>query len=555
MNVSRDRRCVTRGLLVAVALATGLASACAPDAQSLAPIRVADNRNIAVPERRMVMFLVDGLDHEVFSEMVARGELPEIEEHLIRRGVSVENAVTCIPSITYAAQVTLLTGRQPGHHDILGDNWFDRRTLIWKTYNIGATYRDVDRDYTAPTVHQILGDQFTVNFQCAVRRGVTKTVDNWAESGICWLFGWHRAVDRWVGSDFEQLEGISRHAGRWPAFVHAYFPGVDACAHQAGSDSPLYREALRNVDGQIGSACDAMARVGLLDGTYLLLVSDHGHTPCPRENFIDVSEWLRKTHGWKVHEGRYGGATLERRQRYFAGVDATGVTDGSRVYMLYLRGPDGWLTRPDYEQCKEVLTACRPSLGLLPAVLVGACRRAPNQVWLYGRDGEATVTRRWSREEYEYRYDAISRDPLGYRTDATLAAFVQGGWHGSRSWLAATAGTHCPDTVAQIVELFDSPRSPDIALFAVEGWDFSREDVGGHGSIVRRDMWIPMIFAGPGIQPSGRIATARACDVAPTIVELLAGSERASKMGPMDGKSLASQLLDTRYPSEVVCAQ
>jgi hypothetical protein len=238
-------------------------------------------------------------------------------------------------------------------------------------------------------------------------------------------------------------------------------------------------------------------------------------------------------------------------------VDAVALNGGSRQFKLYLPGADGWTSRPDFERCKEVLTSGRPSLGTLPAVFVGACRKGPDQVWLYGRSGDATVTRRriageHSRpdrvepnprdNEIEYRYDVGTGDPLGYLSEPDTAEFVRQGWHGSRAWLTATTGSRCPDTPAQIVELFDSPRAPDIEIFAAEDWDFSHENVGGHGSILRRDMRIVMVFAGPGLPAGRRIATARAVDLAPTIVELLAGPDRLNEMGHLDGMSLVPPL-------------
>jgi arylsulfatase A-like enzyme len=507
----------------------------------------------------MVMFFVDGLDHQVFDEMLARNELPSIDKYLVRRGVSVENAVTCIPSITYAAASTFLTALYPGHHGIVGNNWFDRRSLTIRTYTTCETYRSVNNDFSAPTIYDVLSDRFTVNFQDAVRRGVGRTIDNWAETGICWFFKWHLAMDRWVAADFEKLEGLSRQAGRWPAFVQAYFPGVDARGHEVGADSPRYRQAVANVDRQIGLTCEGLIQAGLFDRTYLLFVTDHGHTPCARQNYIEITPWLARTHGWRIREEPCQADSFEQRQRCFAKVDAVGLNGGNRQYKLYLPGPQGWSSLPTFERCKEVLTGGgnprplnkggaggmaleQPSLGTLPAVFVGACRKGPGQVWIYGREGDATVTRCHHDTEPEYRYDVGSGDPLGYLTDAELAGFVRAGWHNARAWLNATAGARCPGTVAQIVEFFDSPRAPDIEVFAIEGWDFSYQNVGGHGSIVRRDMWIPMVFAGPGIPAGGRIATACAADVAPTIVELLAGPERLREMGHIDGISLVPQL-------------
>ena len=68
----------------------------------------------------------------------------------------------------------------------------------------------------------------------------------------------------------------------------------------------------------------------------------------------------------------------------------------------------------------------------------------------------------------------------------------------------------------QSVEMFDSPRAGDIVLFAATDWSFNKDDQGGHGSCLPRDMHMPMKVvyrkdSPPG--PAGRafIEQLRAC--------------------------------------------
>jgi hypothetical protein len=51
-----------------------------------------------------------------------------------------------------------------------------------------------------------------------------------------------------------------------------------------------------------------------------------------------------------------------------------------------------------------------------------------------------------------------------------------------------------------------------------------------------------MLFAGPGLPSGGRIPVARAVDIAPTLVEMVAGPQRVQRLGTIDGASLLSQL-------------
>jgi hypothetical protein len=59
-----------------------------------------------------------------------------------------------------------------------------------------------------------------------------------------------------------------------------YFPGVDLFTHVADSAMHEQQRYLTNVvDSAIGRLLDAYEQRGVLDSTYVLFVSDHGHTP------------------------------------------------------------------------------------------------------------------------------------------------------------------------------------------------------------------------------------------------------------------------------------
>ncbi|MCH8854096.1 MAG: hypothetical protein IID41_15810, partial [Planctomycetes bacterium] len=140
-----------------------------------------------------------------------------------------------------------------------------------------------------------------------------------------------------------------------------------------------------------------------------------------------------------------------------------------------------------------------------------------------------------------YRLHSRGGDPLGYLDDPKLRAFVEGGWHDSRAWLAATADTLHPDFVPQVVEMFDSPRAGDIVLFAAEDWAFDTWN-SGHGSSLAGDMRVPMYFAGPDLAHGGQIDCARNVDIMPTVLDLLGEAHRLGEVEPIDGQSLAEEL-------------
>ncbi len=110
-------------------------------------------------------------------------------------------------------------------------------------------------------------------------------------------------------------------------------------------------------------------------------------------------------------------------------------------------------------------------------------------------------------------------DPLGYTEISEIRQRLEtpqdGDW-----WLHATARSGAPDLVVQLSEFFDSPRSPDVYITPAPGYGFKFDRSAGHGSLARRELVVPLVFAGPGV-PRGNLEAARTVDVAPTILRYL----------------------------------
>ena len=61
----------------------------------LKPVRLIDD-SVRVPQQKVIIFFVDGVNREVFRKMLAAGELGNIDKYLIKRGVRIEDAVTAV---------------------------------------------------------------------------------------------------------------------------------------------------------------------------------------------------------------------------------------------------------------------------------------------------------------------------------------------------------------------------------------------------------------------------------------------------------------------------
>src|SRR5207342_345073 len=77
--------------------------------------------------RQAIILLADGARADVFERMLAAGELPEIERHVVARG-GYRRATSTFTSTTIPAHLPFLTGRFAGSANVPGYRWFDHRS-------------------------------------------------------------------------------------------------------------------------------------------------------------------------------------------------------------------------------------------------------------------------------------------------------------------------------------------------------------------------------------------------------------------------------------------
>lgn len=544
-----SRKVLVRSLIVLLVL-TPLAAWGVIGCRGNQPLHVRLDADVSVPQRCAVLFFADGLDQTKMRELLSQGRLPHIQRHFVEGGVEVRRAIAALPPTTYPNAVSLLTGLLPGHHGILGNQWYDRDTMLFFNYGSGETYRSVNEHFDALTIYDLLSDELTVNVQCHTRRGATFTIDNVNLSAIKWFLGWYEGYDRRVGISIEEVGQIANRQKRWPILTTLYFPGLDEVGHACGVDSRRYAGALRTVDAQIGRVISALERAGVAPHCYFVLVTDHGHVATTPERTFELIRWLRERRGLRVRDllshDEDELEPLERLQR----VQAVALDGAFRRAVIHLPGPGGWRDWPTPEQVEQVLgfnDAPEQALHEQPGVGLVCIRGDGSNVRVISRRGQAVIERRVREGVAEYRIRSgssafSSGDPLDYRDDGACAAFVEAGWHSSREWLAATAHTRYPDFVPQILEMFESPRAGDIVVFADEGWTFRRGERGGHGSAASSDVCVSMFFSGPDLPRGASIPHGRLVDVMPTLLELLGRGDRLARAGQIDGESLAAEL-------------
>ncbi len=504
-----------------------------------AAMRLRLTDEVVRPSRNVVIFFADGLDVQRLHEMLDAGLLPNIRRTFLEGGVEVRDALSSIPSITYPNCSTIVTGLFPGHHDILGNFWFDRDRAAIHYYMTLATARNVNQDLRAPTLYDMLSDRLTVSVLAQTHKGVTVSLDFKDVFDSGWALGRYLWVNQQVGESLPEVADLANRLQRWPTVLMTYYPGVDEIGHRQGTDSTEYAAALADLDRTVGRMTQGMTAMGLGASTYYALIADHGMVPRRAGQDFAFIDWLRHDKRMRVRNMPLDEADYADRFEKLQGYDAVATVDAGRVAMVHLRG-DRWLRRPDANSVRAWATQ-EPAVHELPAVEMVAARSERGGATVWSRRGSFSVERRIDASLPSYRVVAYAGDPLALESTPALARFVEAGWHASREWLAASATARYPDIVPQLVEMFDSPHTGDLVVFAAEDWLLYPTEWAGHGSTLHRDMHVPMFFAGPDLPAGTQIPVARLVDFTPTLLGLLGEQERIARFA-MDGVDLSAAL-------------
>jgi len=499
-----------------------------------------------------IVFFVDGVNADIFQDMLEAGELPAIRKYFVDRGLYCPRAVANTPSVTLANLTSFVTGQFPGHHGVTGINWFDRNRLVWRNYETIAQKNTLDGDYIAPNIYEQFPARTTLSVFFQPHRGTTKFFENWTSAGPPFFFGWYEFVDRLTLFRLNEAMTLARKRRAMPAVTIAYMLAPDFRAYGHGVSSSDYRNAIKHTDYQIGRVLGDVERAGLLNQVIIALVSDHSLMDVKQH--FPIEPFLRDRLGLHVATGRLWEQTpFEKRRDHYDKHTAVLYGSGDRYWAVCLRkpvlGPDGtlrfepWPVRPDatdlqaYPVAKATGLAAWFAPTAMPtadssradllqtlvsqqAVDAIAYAVAPSRVRVRTKQGEVEF-RQCAGRGGEISYHAIrGDDPFGWG-QSLPDGVLDGTSMSPREWLAATARTQFPDLPAQIVAYFRARRAGDIAVFAAPGWDLRDLNAAGHGGLRPGDMLVPVLLAGPGIPTTKRTDATRVADVMPTLLKLL----------------------------------
>lgn len=498
---------------------------------------------IHVPDRQVILFVVDGMDAGRTDGLIDEGRLPHIRRRFVERGTRFTQAFGVFPSVTYANCTSIITGRFPGDHGIIGNTWYDPSTATFHDYRSAGSYLNVNQHLPVPTLFELVPDHPTLNLRYIMSYGADMNYALGTRAKILWWFNMHEAVDRQIIYDMRKALRAIRAKEVWPALTVVYLPSVDEVGHHHGPGSEAYARAMENVDRIIGRFTDAYAEAGLDGSTYYVLLSDHSMVATPDDRRFDLVRWFREEARQRVWTSAALPAEEEKRRAVLTRYDMILNINAGRIARIYLPGRENETNVEKATRRAKWLREQHALEFLLanPAVDLRMTPHTPHGVDIASKNGHAVIAQDGCHPMV-YRFGQYDGDPLAWRGSAKLQTYLDGESLPSDLALPLTADTDYPDLIGQAIELFQSDRGGDVILTAAADWTFHPTWKGGHGSALRRDMQIPLYVAGPGIDAGCVETPVRSVDVVPTILEWLGVDVPAEHAIGLDGKSLLSRV-------------
>lgn len=261
---------------------------------------------------RVLIFALDGVGQEPLNDALDSGALPALTALLGERtgsgtfahGVSAGPVLSVLPSITLAAWTTLFTGAPPAETGVPGNEWFERgRNLFHAPAPVSVTGR---ADAMATLADQLLDSLVAVPtlFERAEVRSYVSLLPVHRGADMLGLPGGGALADLFaafpkgaVGDEpvkrevyssvdrtsAERMVTLVREEGP-PDLAVVYFPGIDLFTHATPSPLEEQQRYLAEVtDSAMAEVLAAYREAGALEGTYVLVTADHGHTPVPSD--------------------------------------------------------------------------------------------------------------------------------------------------------------------------------------------------------------------------------------------------------------------------------
>ena len=261
---------------------------------------------------RMIIFAFDGVGYDQFMAAVHSGKAPRMQallgtqksHDLFEHAYSIPNAVDVLPT-TMPGWTATFTGLPPAWNGVTGDEFFIREKMdFYAPVPVSVDNPDdalrmlsanlLGKVIETPTVFERLGLRSYVSLN-GVYRGadVFTDLDRGSYAGMLaavakgLLPGTSVAREVFADVDEDSVNALTENIDKngFANLQVVYFPGIDLYTHRAKNPLESQVSYLEDfTDGNVGKVLDYYRKRQALDQTYVLFVSDHGHTPVLDDN-------------------------------------------------------------------------------------------------------------------------------------------------------------------------------------------------------------------------------------------------------------------------------
>jgi len=513
-----------------------LLSSCAPPAKFLVRRDLekrGDEFKFDQDQKSVIWIVLDGVNATVFRRMLERGELPNFYKYVYRRGAYTFQAIASHVPSTYPNIASQLTGKFPGHIGVPNNHYLDeehedRLNLVEFPGILKA--RKLLKDETTIFNYLQAMKLYSVSVTDLVATSANVHVVDLFKVGIKEINRQWKDIDRKTYADMMSIVRETTKTNQLPALLYAHMVGVDSNGHVHGVNSRAYRQALVYLDREFGKLVRLLKERKYYDNVAFVLSSDHGQIPV--HNRFDLEKYIYSVvhdkpkrycfrNKCKIDDGRIKDVIVlsgaERDAFIYCGID-----DLEDFYRS-IRGGE-WKHRPTISDLTTYEVRPGSHINLIEklveerAVGLVFVRESSSKFHVFSNRGHAVIKRKIIKDRPFYAYDVrTGRDPLELKLERTPSSEE---YLSSRDWLVLTEHSTYPDAVAQIPELFQTPKTGDLIVYAAPGYSFGKKNKGAHGGGTRPEMYTAFLFAADGI-PHRELGPFRTVDILPTILYYL----------------------------------
>lgn len=231
---------------------------------------------------RLILISIDGFRWDYLQKY----EAPTLRR-LAKEGVHARRMTPSFPSKTFPNHYTLVTGLYPQNHGIVSNWFFD--PAYSETFGMSKDDSNHQPRWWAG------GEPAWIT---AERQGVRSACYYWpgSETENHGLRPSYYKIFNGKISSNDRVDGLlawlDLPQDQRPRFCTLYFDIVDHAGHNFGPDSPETAAAVKQADQAIAHLIAGLTDRGLADTTDLVIVADHGMSPCGPDRIIFLEDLM-----------------------------------------------------------------------------------------------------------------------------------------------------------------------------------------------------------------------------------------------------------------------